>query len=65
MKRTFFLITLLLTATIVTAQQIADFASKYMDACKGDTAVKCVTIGPKMVEQLSRQHDQGRNEWVT
>ena len=39
MKRTVLLITLLVTATVVTAQQIADFASKYMDACKGDSAV--------------------------
>ncbi|MCI6119511.1 MAG: DUF4252 domain-containing protein [Prevotella sp.] len=64
MKRIVLLITLLVTATVVTAQQIADFASKYMDACKGDSAVKCVTIGPKMMEQLTRHHDQKRNEWV-
>lgn len=47
------------------AQRAVDFASKFMETCKGDTSIHCVTIGPKMMEQLTKQHDAKRNELIT
>lgn len=41
----------------VMAQGGQDFASKFMEQCDVDTAVQCVTVSPKMMEQLTRQAD--------
>lgn len=54
----------LLIAVVVLAQQGQDFASKFMQRCKDDTAVHCVTISPKMMEQLTKQADAKRNEHI-
>ena len=36
-----------------------------MDANKGDTLLKCVTVGPRMMEQLTKMHDTQSNEAIT
>ena len=51
--------TLSLTAA---AQRSFDFAEKFLSRCKGDSTVKCVTISPKMLEQMLKQHEGDRNE---
>lgn len=54
-----------LLATLgVMAQRGQDFASRFMQQCKGDTAVHCVTVSPKMMEQLTRQPGAGCNEHI-
>lgn len=53
------LLTLLLTMTmamVANAQQALDFAKKFMTECEGDTLVKCITISPKMMEQIAEAH---------
>ena len=47
--------------SLAMAQRAVDFASKFMDSCKGDTAIHCVTIGPTLMEQLSK-HTTTRRE---
>lgn len=56
-------IVLFLAATaLATAQTSLDFASKFMQLCTNDTAVHCVTISPKMMEQLTKQPGAARDE---
>ena len=42
----------------VWAQHSPDFAEKFMTLCQGDTDVTCVTVSPKMMEQLVRHQDE-------
>lgn len=46
------------------AQHAPDFAQKFMSICKNDTAVSCVTVSPKMMEQLVRNHTVDRPEGI-
>lgn len=55
----------LLACMATAAQTSMDFASKFMDKCADDTAVQCITISPKMMEQLTKQPDASRNEHIT
>ncbi len=48
---------LLLNIT-VWAQHSPDFAEKFMTLCQGDTNVTCVTVSPKMMEQLVKHQDE-------
>lgn len=41
-----------------------DFASKFMETCEEDTALQCVTVSPKMMEQLTKT-GEGRSEHMT
>jgi len=46
-----------------TAQKSLDFASKFMTLCQGDTTVSCVTVSPKMMEQLGKMRgDEEQDE---
>ena len=56
------LVMMLASATVALAQGGHDFASKFMEKCEDDTAVHCVTVSPKMMEQLTKQADASRNE---
>lgn len=58
------MITILLTTIGATAQRAQDFASRFMQQCDGDTAVQCITVSPKMMEQLTKQADASRNEHI-
>ena len=56
---------MLLTITIamvVEAQQAMDFVGKFMTVCEGDSMVKCITVSPKMMEQLVKMHDDNRSD---
>lgn len=63
------LFTLLLMALMGTtglhAQTSPDFAQKFMTLCKKDSTVNCITISPKMMEQLVKQQADGRPENIT
>ena len=52
-QRTLTLIAVLFCAVTAFAQHAPDFAEKFMTLCKGDSMVKCVTVSPKMMEQLA------------
>lgn len=52
MKRALCLLTLWLATIACMAKGSQDFASKFMDQCKADTSVSCITVSPKMLEQL-------------
>ncbi|MGM9703008.1 MAG: DUF4252 domain-containing protein [Prevotella sp.] len=64
MRRVVCFIAVAMVCSLALAQRTVDFASKFMDTCKGDTAIHCVTIGPKMMEQLTKHHDENRNEFI-
>ncbi len=64
MKRIACLVSFVVVTITSLAQRSVDFASKYMACCNGDTLVKCVTIGPKMMEQLTKHHDANSNEYI-
>lgn len=55
---------LLLCMATATAQRGQDFASRFMKQCDGDTAVHCVTVSPKMMEQLTKKADANHNEHI-
>lgn len=63
MRRALCFIALLMAAAGL-AQPAQDFASKFMEECDNDTAVHCITISPKMMEQLTKQPDASRNEHI-
>ena len=44
------------------AQHSPDFAEKFMTMHKADSTLKCVTVSPKMMEQLARLHDDNRSD---
>lgn len=52
MKRVLFLLILISASVGLCAQGSQDFASKYMQICKEDTAVHCITVSPKMMAQM-------------
>lgn len=53
----------MLAVIAATAQRSQDFASKFMSLCDDDSTVQCVTISPKMMEQLvSQTAGEERNE---
>lgn len=47
------------------AQHVPDFAEKFMSLCKDDSTVSCVTVSPKMMVQLVKQHIEGRPEGIS
>lgn len=64
MKRLVSIIAVAMMCLLATAQRTVDFASKFIDTCKGDTTVHCITVGPKMMEQLTKHHDENPNEYI-
>ncbi len=63
-RRAVLLVAALMAMVAASAQTTQDFASKFMEKCPDDTAVSCVTISPKMMEQLTKQPDAARNEHI-
>ena len=43
------------------AQRSQDFASRFMKEHSSDTTIQCVTVSPKMMEQLANSPDESRN----
>ena len=63
MKRCLTLFLLAMLVQVATfAQHSPDFAEKFMQLCKNDTTVKCITVSPKMMEQLVKQQTADRPE---
>lgn len=59
MKKIFTLLLTICLATVASAQKALDFAQKFMTTCDGDTMVKCITVSPKMMEQIVDAHQEG------
>jgi hypothetical protein len=55
MKRLSILLLAALLQMAAYGQRSLDFAEKFMTICKQDTTVKCITVSPKMMEQLLKQ----------
>ncbi len=62
MKRVLFLLILLSATCTIFAEGSQDFASKYMQICKDDTAVHCITVSPKMMEQMLKDDVRHKDE---
>ena len=52
----------LLCQAVAFAQHSPDFAEKFMTLCSNDSTVKCITVSPKMMEQLVRLHEDSRSD---
>ncbi|NPD92538.1 DUF4252 domain-containing protein [Xylanibacter muris] len=58
-------ICLIIAATIalgLSAQRSLDFASKFMQKYKDSTFVTCITVSPKMMEQIAKRTEQNKKE---
>ena len=55
MRRAACLIIAAVMAVAVNAQGVQDFASRFVQECDVDTAVQCITVSPKMMEQLTKK----------
>lgn len=62
MRRVLCLLILTMTVALVHAQRGQDFASKYVGLCKNDSTMLCITVSPKMMEQLMKTGDNDSNE---
>lgn len=61
MKRLTSLLAFLALTLSAMGQGAMDFAQKFMEQCEGDTAVHCVTVSPKMMEQIAQGGSDGRD----
>jgi len=52
MRRVLSTLALLVCCIAATAQRGLDFASKYLQEQEGDSTLQCITVGPKMMEQI-------------
>jgi len=64
MRRIAIFLLAMVAAVAAQAQRSPDFAEKFMQLCKNDTTVKCITVSPKMMEQMVRQHHPDRPESI-
>ncbi|MDE5947666.1 MAG: DUF4252 domain-containing protein [Prevotella sp.] len=62
MRRAVFLAIAAIMAVTVSAQGVQDFASRFVRECDVDTAIQCITVSPKMMEQLTRKAGTDNNE---
>lgn len=59
------LLTLALVVLSAAAQKSQDFAQKFVTLCKSDTTVRCVTVSPKMMEQLAAHQTDAHPDDIT
>ena len=62
MKRVLCLLVIFMATITAMAQRGQDFASRFMQECKNDSAVNCITVSPKMMEQLMAMEGNNRND---
>ena len=62
MKRVLCLLMIAIVSVTVVAQRGQDFASRFVQQCNEDTTLKCVTVSPKMMEQLVNMGGDNRND---
>ena len=64
-QRVICLLTLTLVVLAAAAQKSQDFAQKFVTLCKSDTTVRCVTVSPKMMEQLAAHQTDAHPDEIT
>lgn len=64
MKRVLSLLIISLITVAGFAQRGQDFASKFMQQYNADSILQCVTVSPKMMEQLVKSQNTGHNEHI-
>ncbi len=68
MKRLLILFAAAAMALCSRAQSAQDFAARFMESRSGNGEVKCVTVGPKMLNTLAGIHDsesrKGLKDWT-
>jgi hypothetical protein len=62
MKRVLCFFTITLFSLLSYGQGGQDFASRFMQQCKEDTAVHCITVSPHMMGQMLKTHSADQNE---
>lgn len=62
MRRALCLLTIIMATMTAMAQRGQDFASRFMQQYKEDGSVKCITVSPKMMEQLMAMEGSDRND---
>ena len=61
MRRALCLLITMIVGAAAMAQRAQDFASRFMKEHSNDTTIQCVTVSPKMMEQLANSFDESRN----
>ena len=64
-QRVICLLTLTLVVLAAAAQKSQDFAQKFVTLCKSDTTVRCITVSPKMMEQLAAHQTDAHPDEIT
>lgn len=62
MKRALCLLTIAVISVVTYAQGGQDFALRFMQQCREDTAVHCITVSPRMMEQMLKTHNNMEDE---
>ena len=68
MRKAISLLAFIAVCAAAQAQRGMDFAEKFMRTCDGDSMVKCITVSPKMMEQIAgmtsseADDDEGRQD---
>jgi hypothetical protein len=65
MRRVLCFLIILVVSVALYAQGGQDFASRFMQKCKEDTSVHCVTVSPKMMGQMLKTHNNVQDENIT
>jgi molybdenum cofactor biosynthesis enzyme MoaA len=63
-RRIILLLVAVLMQVATFAQHSPDFAEKFMKQHEGDSTLKCITVSPKMMEQLVKSHDDNRPDHI-
>ena len=61
-RRIILLLVAVLMQVATFAQHSPDFAEKFMKQHQADSTLKCITVSPKMMEQLVKMHDDNRSD---
>lgn len=64
MKRVLCFFTITLISLLSYGQGGQDFASRFMQTCKEDTAIHCITVSPHMMGQMLKTHSANQNEEI-
>jgi len=62
MMRYVLLLTMMLVQVAAYAQHSPDFAEKFVSMHQADSTLKCITVSPKMMEQLVKMPEEGKSD---
>lgn len=64
MKRVLCFLAIFLTSLLSYGQGKQDFASRFMQLCREDTSIHCITVSPHMMGQMLKTHSAEQNEEI-